>query len=165
MTDKHRLNVEVQIVNNNERLVRKSISFVTEGYTCFFNAQHLFLQLDNIERCFFDHLCEIMDGDNNRVYIVKEVKEAFAMLVKEISNGSVLVSVQSLPNVVKKLKSLGLIIAADTGRAYYVVNPKYVFKGTVTKRKWLLKNLIEQRFAEGLSIDELLPVRLEQFLS
>jgi hypothetical protein len=164
MADNDGLKIQVDIRNKDGKLVRKDIRFVKFGCTSFFNAQHLFLRLDNIERCFFDHLCEIMDENSNRVLIVKDGKEKFAMKVSKITNGAYSTSIDSVTSAVRKLKLLGLILPVDEGRSYYVVNPKYVFKGRQSQRKWLLKNLIEQRYAEGPPIEALLPMPLDQFL-
>jgi len=62
------------------------------------------------------------------------------------------------------LKTLGLILPTDS-KARYVVNPKYVFKGSAFQRKRFLKQLIENRITAKLPIAALVDEPEDAFLS
>lgn len=61
------MNVVVEFVDANQSSTKKRIPFATACCKCFFNMQHLLVQLGTGERALFDYLCEKMDEDKNTV--------------------------------------------------------------------------------------------------
>ena len=72
-------------------------------------------------------------------------------------------TVNQLTKNVQKLKSLGLILVTQN-KGRYIVNPKYVFKGTKVARLNYLKKLIEARISMKLSIEHLVSTPSREFL-
>ena len=56
--------------------IATTIHLVKSYNKLFHNAQHLLLNLNNKERCFYDYLCEKMES-KNRVYVDLLFKENF----------------------------------------------------------------------------------------
>ncbi len=118
------------------------VKFVDEGYTFLFNAQHIFLKLNNLQRCFFDYLCERMNIDNT-VYIDGALKNDFIQFLEKITGGKKTLNERSVSNYVKALVDAKLLIESKRFKMLYIVNPKYVFKGTKENRKKILKTLLK----------------------
>ncbi len=53
----------------------------------------------------------------------------------------------------------------ESGRGYYCVNPRYVFRGSQSKRSELVDKLIKSKFLAGESIASLTGVPDSEFLS
>jgi len=138
----------------------KSIQFVTSGCTLYFNAQHLLVKLTVKERCFFDYLCECMRATTNDIVIDSNQKENFIKQYRGYSSKGI--NLAEITKSIPTLKSLGLILDTPQ-RAFYIVNPKYVFKGSNHLRMQYIKKLIESRLAEGLSIAALINTPENEF--
>lgn len=120
-----------------------TLKYVAQGCNLFFNAQHLLLQLNSMERTFYDFTLEQMDTTNNGLCIDSSFRTKFCDFVNKITSGQKTIS-ETLPhNALKKLVRLGLLIKTSK-KSIYIVNPKYAFKSTKAKRIELLKELIEQ---------------------
>ena len=118
----------------------KEERFQKEGCMYYFNAQHIYLNLNNKERCFFDFLCEKMD-DTNGVTIDSNLKSSFIEFIEEITSNKKSIGIETVREYAKKLNKLKLILKVANSNFYYV-NPKYVFKESIDKRKKLLKKLL-----------------------
>lgn len=136
---------------------KKSIPFVKDGYTLFFNAQHLLIELTANERALYDYLCEQMISRDNSLTVDTKMKQAFITHITEVTIGKHSPSSKSVTGYVNKLAALGLLILTGSKKSeLYCVNPKYAFKGSAAKRIALLKRLIEERNKNGLTISMLL---------
>lgn len=130
----------------------QKLQFVNTGITLYFNAQHTLIQLHPNERAFFDYLCERMNKTNNAIRIDSKLKDDFKSHIGKITSNKTNPSVKSITRYVKKIANLGLIILNGSKLSEaYIVNPKYVFKGTVKQRMETLKILIETRDSLSLS--------------
>jgi hypothetical protein len=122
----------------------QNIRFNSNSCRYFFNAQHLFLGLTDKERCFFDYCCEHMLQENNNVLLDNHFKQTFIDFVASITSNKVQISMDSVTLAVSKLKDRNLIVDVFDTRGYYMVNPKYVYKGTEKNRKELLTQVLER---------------------
>lgn len=141
---------------------KEAVRFVSNGYTLFFNAQHLLIQLTPKERSFFDFLCEEMRLSDNAIFIDEPLKKKFATRLERISNSKIVITTNSTGKYVQKLNGLNLIVRV--GLASYIVNPKYAFKGSPSQRKDCLKKLIQQRVSLGIPVQAFINQPEEAFL-
>ena len=156
--------IELSDSSSGGKLITRKVRVVQEGYTIFFNCQHLFIQLGSDARAFFDFLCEGMRTDNNGVMINKELKNRFIAHISKITGGKVVPADNSLNRYVSVFKSLGLIILdMDSERGFYYVNPKYVFKGSKKQRMKILRELIVERVNKGRSLKGLVDSAADNF--
>ena len=132
--------IKISKKDSKENLINYSVHVVNTGCAWFFNCQHHFLKLNPIERCFFDFLCETMNVVNNKVTIDKELKEKFIDFAQEISGKTIEINLSTL---VGKLLKNNLILQTQT-KSYYIVNPKFVWKGTKKQRLSFIKSLLEK---------------------
>lgn len=133
----------------------QTFHFVKSYNKLFHNAQHLLLDLNSKERCFFDYLCEKMD-DKNGIYADVHLKEDFLSHYAKIKRkGGAEIKVAHITTYLKKLRELGLILE-NTSRTYYIINPKYAFNSTIEKRLLLIKSLIYERNSKNLPINQLI---------
>lgn len=114
--------------------------FKKDSCNYYFNAQHIYLELSNKERCFFDFLCEKMDSEN-RVLIDASLKLAFKEFIKLFTSNIITTSIRSLDRFVIKLDDSKLILKVANTKLYYV-NPKYASKLSNLKRAKLIKKLL-----------------------
>lgn len=122
-----------------------SIRYVTNCHTVYFNAQHLFLQLKTVERCYFDYLIESAEKDGF-VLIDVVLKDRFIEHLDKVGGGVVASpSPKTLHNFTNKLVNLGLVIKTNRKAGYYI-NPKYVSVVGQSKRIELVKEMF--RLAE-----------------
>jgi hypothetical protein len=135
--------------------VATTIHLVKSYNKLFHNAQHLLLNLNSKERCFYDYLCEKMDG-KNRVYTDLSFKEKFLQHYSKIKKkGNAEIKVAHITSYLNKLTELGLLLQ-NASKSYYTINPKYVFNGTVAKRLDLIKALISERHKKNQPINHLI---------
>jgi hypothetical protein len=149
-------------VINPETAKIKQLRFVTSGYTLFFNAQHQLAKLSTKERCFLEYLCEYMRTSTNDITIDSRQKENFIKHYQVYTSKTITIS--AVNKFMSKLKLLGLILETPY-RGFYIVNPKYFFKGANNSRLKYLKVLIENRLAEGLSVASLINAPENEFKS
>ena len=114
--------------------------FKIDGCKFYFNAQHIYLNLSNKERCFFDFLCEKMDN-SNRVIVDASLKLAYKEFIELITSDKIKIVVRSLDRFVIKLDDSKLILKVSNTKLYYV-NPKYASKLSNVKRAKLIKQLL-----------------------
>jgi hypothetical protein len=135
--------------------IATTIHLVKSYNKLFHNAQHLLLNLNNKERCFYDYLCEKMEI-KNRVYVDLLFKENFLEHYSKIKKkGSAEIKVAHITNYLNKLTELGLLLQ-NASKSYYTINPKYVFNGTIDKRIALTKALIYERHNKNQPINHLI---------
>ena len=91
-----------------------------------------------------------MVKENNKLIILKKTK--------------IDIKLTTVNKSVEVLKANGLIFLKSKNRGYYIINPKYAFKGTETYRKTLIKSIIEKRLSNHLPIDMLLDVPVEEII-
>ncbi len=118
------------------------VSFVDEGYVCLFNAQHIFLELEKFQKCFFDFLCEKMNIDNT-IHIDGDLKAEFLTFLNKITGGKKKITTRTISNYVNILIEKKLLIESPRLTMLYIVNPKYVYKGTKTNRIKILRTLLK----------------------
>ena len=141
--------------------VCNSVGFTNYCVKLFFNAQHLMLQLQPYERCFFDYLCEQMGPKDNLIFIGKPLKEDFVDFIKRINGDRS--KATNTAGTVTKLNKLGLLLpTSKTG--VYIVNPKYVYKGVEKARSAYLQQLIQARINSKQPLGFLITLPEEQFL-
>ncbi len=157
------ITVKVFIPDSIGKHLERNVNFTNDGVTLFFNAQHHLLKLSAIERCFFDFLCEHMRAIDNDVLINDEIKTKFQEHLMRLSGGKKKVTLNQLTKFVLKLNTLTLILKTQN-KARYIVNPKFVFKGSAVARKKYLKKLIENRVKLKLSVAGLVNIPESQFL-
>jgi hypothetical protein len=133
--------------------ISKQLGVIVEGYTLYFNCQHLMVQLGTEARCFFDYLCERMKSDTNEVKIDALLKQDFIQHISRITSTRVSPSIHSLSSYVSTFKKLGLIIpTVKTQREFYAINPRYAYKGQKKNRLQLLANMIKERIRNRESL-------------
>ncbi len=114
--------------------------FKKDSCNYYFNAQHIYLELSNKERCFFDFLCEKMD-DSNRVLIDASLKLSYKEFIKLITSDKIKISIRSLDRFTIKINDSKLILKVANTKLYYV-NPKYASRLSNLKRAKLIKKLL-----------------------
>jgi DNA-binding transcriptional ArsR family regulator len=87
-----------------------------------------------------------MRSDNNEILIVNSLKSDFKTHISTSSAKKDNPSIAALDKHLKAFKELGLIIlSSNVRKEFYIVNPKYAYKGGKTSRLKLLKALIEEK--------------------
>ena len=121
---------------------------VTKRIFMFFNNQHLKIRLPSAARTFFDFLCENMRADNNAIIINQDLKREFIEFVSKITSKKKTITLSTINKYITLLKkSHLLILSPGSERGYYIVNPKYVSKGTKRARRELLQAVINEKIA------------------
>lgn len=154
---------DFKILVDIDRNQKEAVRFIANGYTLYFNAQHLLIQLSPKERAFFDYLCEEMRFSDNNVFIDEPLKRHFIERLKRITNGKVTLTVNAVNKYVQNLNALGLIVRLELSK--YIVNPKYAYKGSGYQRKEYLKRLIQRRISMGIPAQAFINQPEEEFLS
>jgi len=132
--DANMFNIELGI------LVEHKIAFVNEGCINFFNAQHKLIQLKQVERAYFDFMCEKMNV-RNKIALNPDFRKKFLLFCKDILKLEKVQSERTLLSTETKMRNLSLIFKDPSNKQLHYVNPKHVFKGTITQRGKLLKDL------------------------
>ncbi|MEI7508015.1 MAG: replication/maintenance protein RepL [Flavobacterium sp.] len=138
-----------------------SVSFKKDGYISLFNAQHLHIELNSKQRCFFDFLCEKMNY-KNEILIDGNLSDEFISFLKKITSGKAGISKRSMFDYIEKLIQLRLIIPFKNTALLYVVNPKYVYKGTQKDRIEILNDLLKNHLKYEFDIQSLLNVPISE---
>lgn len=116
-----------------DQIIDIQSNYVNEGCMHFFNAQHLYLKLTTIERCYFDYICERMDY-YNRIDISPVLRSSFFDHFQKLTDERP-PSIKSLTDCEKKLRELKLLLKIKNNGKLHFVNPKYVTKGKEAHRK------------------------------
>lgn len=156
-----RKKTKVQIVNIVDSfIVPHEVKYVEKGCTYYFNAQHKLFQLTNVERAYYDFLCEKMDA-KNLVQLNPETRSEFIAFCEKILRVKEIRTSRSLQNTENKLKELYLLFKSPTNKKLHYINPKHAFKGTSTERIKLLSNIAEKSMLNDDVKKALLDVSLE----
>lgn len=160
MKKNNKITKEALLIKNNV-LTGYKIEFKREGFVSLFNAQHIYLKLNSEQRCFFDFLCEKMN-DQNEVLIDTFLRSEFIVFLEKITSGKISLTPRTIINYIKILVELRLIILYDNAKFLYVVNPKYVYKGSEINRKTILDDLIKNHMKYNIDIQSLLDIPLSE---
>jgi hypothetical protein len=133
----------------------KEVSFVEDSFFMVFNSQHIFLEINNYERCFFVFLCEKMSTDN-LILIDGKLMDEFIEFLKKISASKKSVTTRTVNNYLKVLIESKLLIKSNKFNMLYIVNPKYAYKSSKSKRQKILSNLINNPENYDININALL---------
>lgn len=143
------------------RVLDHVAKFKSTGFKVYFNAQHLLIQLNPLERCFYEYLVEHSDI-NSRVFIDKNFKLSFIDFINTVIGSNIKnITYDKVNQIILKLNKLGLIISCMI-RGQYYVNPKYAHKGVEKNRIKNLKNIINERLLENLPINMLVDMPNEK---
>ena len=134
-------------------LSTKEVNQVTEGCTYFFNSQHIFLKLTTKERSYFDFICENMDW-NNRIVLDKGIRTKYIKFYNKITSSKTCSSIRTLQRYENNLIECGLVM--KYGNSICIVNPRYVYKGNLTSRNKLIKELLGLAQSNKIKLQPLL---------
>jgi len=143
--------IKLRLDLSQNEVVHLKVGFKKEYLKYYFNAQHLLIQLQPVERSFLEFLAELSD-EQNRVFIDAALKQKFLGFLAHAKVRAKVLGLNGLSRIPGKLESLGLIFHEDGKRAYYRINPKYLWRGEELRRKQLIKKLIVERSQRGLPI-------------
>jgi hypothetical protein len=121
-------------------LVDHEITFVNEGCTYFFNAQHKLIKLQPIERAYFDFICEKMNV-RNKIALNPDLRKKFMSFSRDVLKIDKARTERTLLSFETNMKNLSLIFQDPSNKRLHYVNPKHVFKGSSIERGKLLKYL------------------------
>jgi len=127
-------------------LLGHQAAYVNEGCTYFFNAQHKYAQLKGYERAYFDYICEHMNA-RNQIKLRPDLRGEFLAFYEKVTNVKSIRSKRSLQQAEVKFKELHLVFLDPVDKKLYYVNPKHVYKGTLTERSKLLNRLATLTFS------------------
>jgi len=137
------------------KIATAEIHLVANGCFYFFNAQHLYLKISSIERSYFDFMCEKMDYQN-RVEINGKLRNGYIKHYNKVTSSKKAPSERTLQRYEDKLKSLNLIISINEPGALCFINPKYVFRGTLTARWNLMNKLADMAFRGAIDLSAII---------
>jgi hypothetical protein len=156
------ISVELYLQRGNK--INQPLHYKSTGCKYFFCAQHLFISMSNKERSFFDYLCEQMDTDN-AILINRELKEAYIAFMTKICKEEVKITIGILDKALAKFKDKKMLMNLGGGAGYYLVNPRYAYRGKEADRMRLIKKVIQNRMMDGLPIDALIDVSVDKFMA
>jgi hypothetical protein len=139
------------------------IHLVTAGCCYFFNAQHLYLQISNIKRSYFDFICEKMDH-NNRILLNPKLREEYIYHYNKVTSSQNAPSMRTLQRYEITLRKLKLIIKPIKSGAFVYVNPKYAFKGKLSARPTLMNRLADMAFKGEIDLSTITDRPIESIL-
>ena len=161
-----KIEVEFTATTQPQTKQKRTFTLVSEGCKYYFNAQHLLMNIGAEARVFLDYLCEKMDGTKNTILINKELRWEFMYHFANITGRTTVPTDGSLTQYVSKFKKLGLIISAtENSNGFYIVNPKYFYKGTEKARSTLIRALITTRIKKRVPIVALINTSEEEFFT
>lgn len=156
------LTVQIHWKVSNDIINSKNIYLVKRGNKVFHNAQHLLLELNQYQRCFYDYLCERMDK-KNAVYVDQPFKSDFLVHYNKVRQKKKDLTFENLTTYTSKLKKLGLLLE-NNSRSYYTVNPKYAHNGSEKDRVKLIQELVYDRLKTQSTLKHLIDTTDDKFL-
>jgi len=138
----------------------QTIDYVKDNVRWFYCQQHMLLELTAKEISFLLFLTECMDN-MNRVTIDQALKKKYCDLIQLVCKKAI--TEKSLERYSTKLQALGYLLETAI-RGYYVVNPRYFFKGPEKDRLTLIKGLITSRQKQSLFIQNLVNFPLDNIV-
>lgn len=158
------INVNIDAVNPEGRRIKRTLRYKSIGSTFFSNNLHNVVELSPVAMAFYFYTCEMMNR-KNEILIDGKFKDDFIAFISKLTSKPQFRTVSSLDNYIKQLRALSLIILIGSSHsAFYLVNPKYVFRGSESARKKLLQEIIEYRLANGLTVKPLIDTTEDDFL-
>ena len=132
--------------------IKKNFSFKNDSVRLYYNSLHLISKLNRCEHLLLMYLSEIMD-DVNVIHSNIHVRKCFNTHlvrcgVKRYNDDTVKQAFSGL--------SRKRLLIRFSSKGNYVVNPICVFRGTETKRKVVIKSLIDNRSLYGSNINDIL---------
>jgi hypothetical protein len=146
--------VQLTIDAESGRVLDHTVRLKKTGYKSYFNAQHIYFQLNNLERSFFEYLIEKAD-ENALVYVIKPLKLEYIDFIGKVIGTSKQIKLASLDQITPKLKKLGLLIPLQETHGMYFINPKYVYKGSEKGRVTAFNNILDHCLLNKLPISML----------
>jgi hypothetical protein len=137
------------------KTVNPNISFMEDGHTVYHNFQHIILEL-NLNATgisFLNYICERMN-DYNIIKLDGSFKAEYIAFAEQISGKAP--SAKKLDNLVKQFKKKHLLIKRLDFSLMYIVNPKYLSKGSKRARKKLLQRLLSTEYDGKINKEALL---------
>lgn len=144
------------------KTVNPNIFFMDDGYTVHHNFQHIILEL-NLNATgisFLNFICERMNVDNI-ITLDGEFKAKYIEFAKEISGKAP--EIRTLGNLIDKFVEKHLLIKRLDFSFLYIVNPKYISKGSKTTRKKLLQRLLSTEYDGKINKKALLNEPFQSF--
>jgi hypothetical protein len=162
---KEYIDVYIDVINANGKRVTHTLKFKSLGITQFFNNQHNIVELTAGAISFYFYAAERMNWKNEIVLDI-DFKNEYVAFISKVTSRKEFLSVPALDKYIRKLKELGLLILLGTPHSgYYLVSPKYVYKGSEFARKKQLKEIIEYRISKGLPLKGLIDTIDEALLT
>jgi hypothetical protein len=131
--------VEVMKIEDN-MLFSAEVHFVENSVRLYFNAQHKLIHLKQLQRSYFDFMCEKMNS-RNQIKLAPSFREEFISFCERVLGKESVRSPRTLIEAEDQMKKLNLIFKVPEMSGLWYVNPKHVFKGTETARTKLIERL------------------------
>lgn len=141
MSTKMRKKKGVQVMKlEDDMLFSAEVHFVEKSVRLYFNAQHKLIHLKQLQRVYFDFMCEKMNS-RNEIKLAPSFREEFISFCERVLGKESVRSPRTLIEAEGQMKELNLIFKVPEMSGLWYVNPKHVFKGTETARTKLLEHL------------------------
>lgn len=151
-------------LTNEGKIVNPNIRFMEDGHTVHHNFQHIILEL-NLNATgisFLNYICERMN-DDNIITLDGSFKSEYIAFAKEISGKTP--GDKTLNNNIDKFVEKHLLIKHLGLSSLYIVNPKYLSKGTKKARENLLQLLLSAEFEGKINKEALLDKPFQSFFT
>jgi hypothetical protein len=145
------------------KTVNPNISFMEDGHTVHHNFQHIILEL-NLNATgisFLNYICERMNAGDNLILIGGSFKAEYIAFAEQISGKAP--TTKTLENYINKFVEKHLLIKRLDSTLLYIVNPKYISKGSKTSRKELLQQLLSTEYDGKINKEALLNEPFQSF--
>lgn len=140
------------------------VYFTNDSHSVYHNFQHIILKLNlnSVALAYLNYICERMDS-NNEIQIDPAFNEEFIQFVNDIAYKNV--KPRTLTDLVKTFEENRLIIKYLGFPKLYIVNPKYFFNGSLTKRKKLLTTLLGIKYEGRIDKNALLNRPIDDYFT
>ena len=129
-------------VNGYNSPQNESVPFKKDHVCVVHNHIYLNVRLTKDHRLIFDYLCEMMDKDQKVHSTIETLKSFHEHLMPY--GVTINIGTRAFREAISRLVKLNLLISMST-KGVYIVNPKYVYRGSLERRKtvlrWLLKKI------------------------
>lgn len=105
-----------------------------------------------------------MDTDN-AILINRNLKEAYIAFMTKICKEEIKITIGILDKALAKFKEKKMVMNLGGGAGYYLINPRYAYRGKEVDRMRLIKKIIQNRMMDGLPIDALIDVSVDKFMA
>lgn len=140
------------------------VYFTNDSHSVYHNFQHIILKLNlnSVALAYLNYICERMDSKNG-IQIDTAFNEEFIQFAKHIANKNV--KPRTLTDLVKTFDENHLIIKHLGFPKLYIVNPKYFFNGSLTKRRELLTELLGVKYEGRIDKSALLNRPIDDYFT